>query len=68
MAKTVRKVCRCGTVFYPRAADVARGWGKFCSKSCKAKEQEKRTGQYSQLIRESTILERDEDIGYYENS
>jgi len=48
--KKVRVVCRCGVVFYPRAADVARGWGKFHSKSCKAKEQEGRTGQHAAHI------------------
>lgn len=30
-----------------RAADVKRGWARFCSKSCKAMEQEKRTGQHA---------------------
>ena len=29
----------CKKPFEARAADVARGWGKFCSKSCKAKKQ-----------------------------
>ena len=33
-----------------RVADRKRGWGKFCSKSCKAKEQENRTGQYRSYI------------------
>jgi hypothetical protein len=28
-----------------RTADVTRGWGLYYSKSCKAKEQEARTGQ-----------------------
>lgn len=40
--------CTCGWCkkqFQARTADVNRGWGKFCSKACKAKEQEKRTGQ-----------------------
>ena len=35
----------CHKPFQVHTADVARGWGKFCSKSCKASEQEKRTGQ-----------------------
>ncbi|HEY4530120.1 MAG TPA: hypothetical protein VIG97_07305 [Luteimonas sp.] len=35
-AMTGRDCERCGKVFLARAADVARGWGKFCSKSCKA--------------------------------
>lgn len=29
----------CGTEIEVRAADVARGWGKYCGKSCKAKHQ-----------------------------
>lgn len=33
-----------------RPADVKRGWGKYCSKSCKAKVQEKRTGQYKAYL------------------
>jgi hypothetical protein len=40
-----------------RTADVKRGWGKYFSKSCKAKEQEQRTGQY--LRRDD-----DDDIGH----
>lgn len=36
------KTCKC--VFYPKVTDVQRGWGKFCSKSCKAIEQTRRTG------------------------
>lgn len=30
---------RCDKVFLARQADINRGWGKFCSKSCKAKKQ-----------------------------
>lgn len=29
----------CTKPFTPRVADVKRGWGKFCSKSCKAQWQ-----------------------------
>lgn len=36
----------CGAKKMVRTADVKRGWGKFCSKSCKASHQERRTGQY----------------------
>ena len=44
MAKTVNKRCKhCGDLMVVRAADVARGWGKFCSKRCKARDQERRT-------------------------
>jgi len=49
MAKMVEITChnkRCKKKKMVREADVKRGWGKFCSKSCKAQEQEDRTGQY----------------------
>lgn len=43
---TVEVKCqRCKTPFMARVADRKRGWGKFCSKSCKAIKQEQRTGQ-----------------------
>ena len=38
--------CGCGRKKMVRAADVKRGWGKFYSKACKAREQEGRTHQY----------------------
>ena len=44
-----RKCAWCKGPFMARAADVKRGWAKFCSKSCKASKQEKRTGQYRAL-------------------
>lgn len=50
-AKTVTVKCkRCKTEFEARVADRNRGWGKFCSKSCKATTQEKRTGQYAEMV------------------
>ena len=36
----------CRGLFIARVADRQRGWAKFCSKRCKAMQQEKRTGQY----------------------
>lgn len=46
--KTVEVKCgRCRQPFMAREADRKRGWGKFCSKSCKAIKQEVRTGQYA---------------------
>lgn len=36
---TACKCGSCGITFQARTADVKRGWGKFCSKSCKAKKQ-----------------------------
>jgi hypothetical protein len=51
MVMMVKVVCGCcKTTFSARRADVNRGWGKFCSKSCKAKKQEARTGQYANII------------------
>jgi hypothetical protein len=44
--------CGCGRKKAVRTADVKRGWGKFYSKSCKAKHQERRTGQYKRLLNE----------------
>ena len=42
--------CQCCKLpFEAREADRARGWARFCSKSCKAKKQESRTGQYRAL-------------------
>jgi hypothetical protein len=41
---------RCSNEFEARQADIKRGWGKFCSKSCKAVKQEQRTGQYRKLM------------------
>lgn len=37
---------QCNDPFEARSADRARGWARYCSKSCKAIKQEKRTGQY----------------------
>lgn len=36
--------CGCGRSKLVRVADIKRGWGKFYSKSCKAKAQAKRRG------------------------
>lgn len=43
-----------------RAADVARGWGKFCSKRCKAIKQEQRTGQNAAYLRRKSAAQADE--------
>lgn len=46
MASTIERTCPvCKTAFTARTADVKRGWGRFCSKSCKAIKQERRTGR-----------------------
>ncbi len=53
--KTVKCVF-CKNEFQARTVDIKRGWGKFCSKSCKAKWQEKKTGQYADLIVKERFL------------
>jgi len=50
MASTAEYKCKndgCGKMFTARTADRKRGWALFCSKRCKAVEQEKRTGQHA---------------------
>lgn len=41
---TTVKCANCKTEFEARTADINRGWGKFCSKVCKAKKQTATTG------------------------
>jgi hypothetical protein len=43
-ATVVVKCQRCKQSFAARVADRKRGWGRFCSKSCKAIRQTQRTG------------------------
>jgi len=53
MATMVKVKCAnksCGCEFMARLADRKRGWGKFCSKSCKAVKQERRTGNYKRYL------------------
>lgn len=60
MATMVQRKCRCGKDFQARAADVKRGWGKFCSKSCKAVEQERHTRQYADYLSGNTATQKKE--------
>lgn len=49
MAAMIEVTCQnkeCRKRFEVRVADRQRGWGRFCSKSCKARKQERRTGQH----------------------
>ena len=39
--KVIRQCKCCNATFKARSADVNRGWALFCSKSCKAKDQER---------------------------
>lgn len=50
MSKVDRTCKWCKKPFKARSADVKRGWALFCSKSCKAMKQEKKTGQYRDLL------------------
>ena len=36
----VDMVCRCGTQYQARQADLNRGWGRSCGKSCAAKRRD----------------------------
>lgn len=42
----------CGGLFQARVADRKRGWAKFCSKSCKATDQTRRTGRGAPVPRD----------------
>lgn len=44
------KCQQCGGTFTARTADRARGWARFCSKSCKARKQEASTGQHRSYL------------------
>lgn len=50
---------KCGATFTARSADVARGWARFCSKSCKATVQERRTHQHRDYLHRSNHTEYD---------
>lgn len=51
MVATIEKHCKCcKKTITVRLADHKRGWGNFCSKSCKAQDQERRNGQHNGAI------------------
>jgi hypothetical protein len=58
--KTYKCKC-CGFAFEAREADRKRGWARFCSKSCKASEQTKRTGKGKPEANSGY----DADVAYY---
>jgi hypothetical protein len=74
MPRMVDRSCKwCKKPFQARAADVNRGWAKFCSKSCKASEQEKRTGQHrayqnGEHLSKDEQRERDHQQALYEST
>lgn len=52
MAATATYKCKCcGSPFDARTADRARGWAKYCSKSCKAIKQTQTGGGRSRYHR-----------------
>ena len=53
MASMVEITCKCGCgrKKMVRTADVKRGWGLYFNKSCKAKKQERDTGQCRAYLR-----------------
>lgn len=51
-SKHATKPCECcGKSMTVRTADIKRGWGRFCSKTCKARHQERRTGAHRAHMR-----------------
>lgn len=62
----VEKKCACGKTYFPRQADLDRGWGKSCSKSCAAKRTNKKTGNYKRFCNNKSTYEEDPDQEYYD--
>jgi hypothetical protein len=58
----VSRTCECcKKPFLARAADVARGWARFCSKRCKAIKQEQRTGFHADFVERQARRDLDHD-------
>jgi hypothetical protein len=49
MTKVICKNKSCKTEFNAKPVDIKRGWGKFCSKSCKAIKQSRDSGYHDYL-------------------
>ena len=61
--KTTKRFCPvCGKEFHPRMADVKRGWGKLCSKRCKAIEQNDE--RIARDYQDQVYIPMEEDIFY----
>ncbi|QGH73802.1 hypothetical protein [Vibrio phage vB_VhaM_VH-8] len=69
MTNKVEVKCKqCQEPFMARVADRKRGWGKFCSKSCKAKKQTNSKGNHYKSYRKayenySDYVDDDEHFG-----
>ena len=55
--------CGCGRKKLVRVADIKRGWGKFFDKSCKARYQERKTGQFKAHCRGEGVSHAAKRIG-----
>ena len=55
--------CGCGRKKMVKQADLNRGWGLFFNKSCKARHQENRTGQYARYLQSSRRSEEFFQVG-----
>lgn len=61
----INRICvACGGKFKARSADVKRGWGKCCSKSCAATLNNKKTGNYSRYLNGPSKKSSDGGCGY----
>ncbi len=56
--------CGCGRKKMVRTADINRGWGKFFYKSCKARHQEQRTGQYRDYKNREFERDDSDEVGH----
>ena len=67
MSQQVEIVCRCGCgrKRMVRKADRDRGWGLFFDKSCKARHQENRTGQYAKYLSGGSLSRSRDDFDYH---
>lgn len=55
----IDRTCQhCLRPFKAHSSNVARGWGRFCSKSCKAAEQEWRTGAGQAALQRRRLVSR----------
>lgn len=53
-------ICQCGAKYQARTADLRRGWGKSCSKSCAALNRKSGKGRRRGVVR-SSIEQDNED-------
>ena len=64
MSSMIRMKCKCGMVYEARKADIDRGWGRSCSKSCAAVKRNRKTGQYKKHLRSINREDLGEEVGH----